>query len=260
MNTPARHGICALSEKEKQTLRLIVRGHDAKSVARSLGLSVHTINERLRNARQKLAVSSSREAARVLLEAEGGSVTPPTPNFAVDEIIGADPSRPPADQGAAPTDGAGRTHHRPWLILGGSVMTFALSLLIFAAMPQGNPAPPAPAGTTLATPDAEVVETARQWLALLDQSRWEESYRATGAVFRKLNTVQVWAAASEQARAPLGGMISRTFVSQADVPAPPAGYQMAKFRTRFANKSEAIETVTLNREDGGWHVVGVTIG
>ena len=34
----------ALTEKEKQTLRLIVRGHDAKSVARSLGLSVHTIN------------------------------------------------------------------------------------------------------------------------------------------------------------------------------------------------------------------------
>jgi hypothetical protein len=55
-------------------------------------------------------------------------------------------------------------------------------------------------------------------------------------------------------------MVSRTFVSQEDVPAPPAGYQMAKFRTRFANKSEAIETVTLNRESGGWHVVGVTIG
>jgi len=139
-------------------------------------------------------------------------------------------------------------------------MTLALGLLIFAAMPQVVPTPPSPADTALARPDPEVVDTARQWLALLDQSRWEESYRATGASFRKLNTARVCAAASERARAPLGGMVSRTFVSQEDVPAPPAGYQMAKFRTRFANKSEAIETVTLNRESGGWHVVGVTIG
>src|SRR6476619_427904 len=61
----------ALTEKEKQTLRLIVRGHDAKSTARELGLSVHTVNERLRDARRKLEVSSSREAARIVLAAEG---------------------------------------------------------------------------------------------------------------------------------------------------------------------------------------------
>ena len=42
-------GIKALTDKEKETLRLILRGHDAKSSARELGLSVHTINERLRD-------------------------------------------------------------------------------------------------------------------------------------------------------------------------------------------------------------------
>ncbi len=68
MNMPMDHGSWALSEKEKQTLRLIVRGHDAKSIARNLDLSIHTINERLRDARRKMAVSSSREAARMLLE------------------------------------------------------------------------------------------------------------------------------------------------------------------------------------------------
>lgn len=66
MNT----AIETLTEKEKQALRLLVSGHDAKSMARQLGLSVHTINERLRDARRKLATSSSREAARVLHEAE----------------------------------------------------------------------------------------------------------------------------------------------------------------------------------------------
>ena len=67
MTTPVDAGSWTLSEKEKQTLRLIVRGHDAKSIARTLGLSVHTINERLRDARREMAVSSSREAARMLL-------------------------------------------------------------------------------------------------------------------------------------------------------------------------------------------------
>src|SRR3546814_5899755 len=66
-------GIQALTEKEKETLRLLVDGHDAKSMARHLGLSVHTINERLRDARRKMSASSSREAARQLraLEREG---------------------------------------------------------------------------------------------------------------------------------------------------------------------------------------------
>ncbi len=54
-------------------------------------------------------------------------------------------------------------------------------------------------------------------------------------------------------------MISRTFVSQENLPAPPHGYEVVKFRTRFANKAEALETVTLDREDGSWRVVGVTI-
>ena len=60
----------ALTDKEKETLRLMLRGHDAKSMASKLSLSVHTINERLRAARRKLDVTSSREAARVLFECE----------------------------------------------------------------------------------------------------------------------------------------------------------------------------------------------
>src|SRR5262245_57702439 len=58
-----------LTDREKETLRLLLAGHDAKSAARFLGLSVHTVNERLRDARSKLGVSSSREAARRLAEA-----------------------------------------------------------------------------------------------------------------------------------------------------------------------------------------------
>ncbi|WP_019832361.1 helix-turn-helix domain-containing protein [Sphingomonas sp. PR090111-T3T-6A] len=260
MNTPVKEGFWALTEKEKQTLRLIVRGHDAKSTARSLGLSVHTINERLRDARRKMAVSSSREAARLLLEAEGGSLGSPTPDLFGDAEIGDDTPRPRVDQGAASIGGAGRAYRHPWIIIGVLLMTLALGLLALAALPQVVSAPPPTPIASDEKPNAEVVDAARQWLALGDQGRWEDGYRATGAAFRKQNTAQVWAAACEKVRVPLGAMISRTFISQENLPAPPNGYEVVKFRTSFANKAETIETVTLDREEGRWRVVGVTIG
>jgi DNA-binding CsgD family transcriptional regulator len=63
-----------LTPRQKEVLRLIVNGFDAKSAARDLGISVHTVNEHLAEARRHLGVSSSREAARVLRQAEA---TPP---------------------------------------------------------------------------------------------------------------------------------------------------------------------------------------
>jgi DNA-binding CsgD family transcriptional regulator len=261
MDSPAKPAFWALTEKEKQTLRLMVRGHDAKSIARNLGLSVHTINERLRDARRKMAVPSSREAARQLLEAEGGAVASPNPEFSGDKRIGEDAASPRSDQGKAPVYGVGQADRRPWIIIGVLLMTLALiGLFALAALPQAAPAPPTASTASEAAAHSEMSDAALQSLALLDQGRWDESYRATGTSFRKLNTVQAWAAASEKVRVPLGAMISRRFVSQENLPAPPNGYEVVKFRTHFANKADALETVTLDREDGHWRIVGVTIG
>ena len=96
-------GYQALTEKEKQTLRLIVRGHDAKSMARHLGLSVHTVNERLRDARRKLEVSSSREAARLVLETEGDD-----PQKIGDNRMGEAAGAGAAAQADGPGTGTGR--------------------------------------------------------------------------------------------------------------------------------------------------------
>lgn len=139
-------------------------------------------------------------------------------------------------------------------------MTLALGLFALAALPQLTSAPTPTPMTAEVTVNSEVVDSARQWLALGDQRHWDESYRATGASFRKLNTAKVWAAVCEKVRTPLGAMVSRTFVSEENLPAPPYGYEVVKFRTRFANKPEALETVTLDREGDSWRVVGVTIG
>jgi len=253
MNIRVTHGYGALTDKEKQTLRLILRGHDAKSIARSLDLSVHTINERLRDARRKLAVSSSREAARLLFDTEGK-----TPDSLGDAKIGEVSARSEEQQAEAPIRGAGRSRRFASIMIGVVLMLFAAGFLAFAALPQLSA--PAPAPSAAEAPDPAVVGAARQFLALGDQGRWDDSYRLTGRAFQKLNTSQVWATVSQRVRAPLGAMVSRVLIGQENLPAPPDGYEVVKFRTSFANKADVVETVTLEREDGNWRVVGVTVG
>ncbi|WP_294321963.1 DUF4019 domain-containing protein [uncultured Sphingomonas sp.] len=248
MNLPTKAALDALTEKEKQTLRLIVRGHDAKSVAVTLGLSVHTINERLRDARRKLAVSSSREAARLLLDAE-------TPENLGDERTGEDARSAANDVGSAPDDGATPARRRWPVLIGVMLMTFALGLLALTLMPGSTQAPP-PSATAPATPASDA---ARTFLELVDAGRWSDSYGRFGAAFRKLNSEAVWSEVSQRVRPPLGMVVSRTLLGQETIPVPPAGVEMLKFRTRFATGGDKVETVTLDQEGGDWKVVGVTI-
>lgn len=57
-------------EAERRVLRLFAQGHSAKSAAVELGLSVNAVNERLRDARRRTGVGSSRELARLLCAQE----------------------------------------------------------------------------------------------------------------------------------------------------------------------------------------------
>ena len=120
--------------------------------------------------------------------------------------------------------------------------------------------PSAGNGAAASPAQAEVARSARDWLVLVDAGRWDESWRATGASFQKLNTARAWANASQRVRVPLGPVLSRTELSQESVPAPPHGYEMIKFRTSFANKPDTVETLTLVREGGAWRVAGYLIG
>lgn len=56
----------ALTDKELEILHLLAAGHTVKSIAVRLGRSEASINERLRDARRKTGVGSSRELARLL--------------------------------------------------------------------------------------------------------------------------------------------------------------------------------------------------
>lgn len=241
-----------LTEKEKETLRLILHGHDAKSMARALDLSVHTVNERLRNARRKLEVTSSKEAARLLLEEEGDA-----PQFLGHKVLGEAPASEVAAQAVPPKARIGRA----WIIGGIVLMSLLLAVLALnPSLPFVQPQETDGRSFEVASADAEVEAAARDWLALVDAGDWRGSYNATAAAFRDLNTPEVWEGVSQEARVPLGAVSSREAISFQMVPTPPAGHLIVTFRTDFAGQAGATETVTLARENGELRVVGYLIG
>ncbi|MEA3048221.1 MAG: hypothetical protein QOG84_57 [Sphingomonadales bacterium] len=244
------HGYQALTEKEKETLRLLLAGHDAKSMARHFGLSVHTINERLRDARRKLSASSSREAARLLRQAEGAH--PQSPG---DEGIG-DGGPLSIAQGGA-TAHAGPHPRTAWAIGGLIMIAFALAALALSSAHRPHIA--TPHGRPAAVAESPVTEAARQWLALVDAGKWPESFAATAKSFQTLNTLDMWQSASVGGRVPLGRVLSRRLAGEESVPAPPNGYRVVRFRTDFAAKAGATETLSLAREGDGWRVAGYII-
>ncbi len=249
-------GYHSLTDKEKQTLRLILCGHDAKSMASELELSVHTVNERLRNARRKLAVTSSKEAARVLLEEEGTA-----PETSGDKGLGEAEFPVTAIDDGQPEQGT-KTGTPLVRIIGGlSIMSLLAATLAFLVpSPDHAISPNSKPGTAAASQtDVAAESAARDWLALVDAGDWEGSWNGTARSFRDLNTPALWSETAQGVHGQLGAALSRVLEAQEDVPAPPNGYRLVKFRTQFANRADVVETLSLVREDGEWKIAGIYI-
>jgi DNA-binding CsgD family transcriptional regulator len=249
-----------LTDKEKDALRLLLRGHDAKSSARELGLSVHTVNERLRDCRRKLGTTSSREAARRLLEAESEA-----PESVGDKPLGDAPAPTPMAAMAASATRR-RVGPRPAVILiGVAVMSLVLAALFLPVSPVSVMAPAAMIETVSGAEPAAPTEAeaaaraAERFLDQIDESRWADSYAATGAEFRRLNTLKAWTDVSARLRPPLGKLVTRNIIGNEYVPAPPQGYRLVKFRSAYANGTQQIESISLAWEDGAWKVAGIVI-
>ncbi|MEO7813929.1 MAG: DUF4019 domain-containing protein [Sphingomicrobium sp.] len=173
---------------------------------------------------------------------------------------------PPGDveQDIASAIATGRKYRLTMAIGGAVIMSFILALLASslssnAVAPSVVPASQAPAAASASLADTDVIRSARDWLMLGDQGRWKDGWSATASSFRQLNTAERWAEAAERVRVPLGKVLSRTLLSQESVPAPPAGVEVVKFRTNFANKANVVETVSLAREESAWRVVGIYV-
>ena len=250
-----------LTEREKETLRLLLAGHDAKSAATALGLSVHTVNERLRDARRKLGVGSSREAARVLARAEDTNFLGDK-QFGVAETVGPGPERRPSDQR--------RRLGSPlvWLS-GGMVMMLTIIAAVAMTMAPHGGGKAAPAKTPVAyaasdpASDKASADFAQAWAKLLDDQQWAENWKSAGSFFRSQIDEAKWAAMVQPLRQKLGAVSSRSVKgvqSARTLPGVPDGdYKIIQFNTAFANKADAVETVILAREGGDWKVEGYFI-
>ena len=114
-----------LSVAEREVLALLAEGHTAKSIATVTGRSEGSINERLRDARRKTGVSSSRELARLVHAQKNWDEEIGVPEHA---LVTAESRRVPQ-----------------WaLLLGVLVMTTAISIIIAIALQVSTPGAQAP--------------------------------------------------------------------------------------------------------------------
>ena len=66
--------LAQLTDGQRDCLRLVYQHMKSKDIARSLGVSPHTVDMRLRTAMKTLSVGSRIEAARLLVQQEAGGV------------------------------------------------------------------------------------------------------------------------------------------------------------------------------------------
>ncbi len=105
---------------------------------------------------------------------------------------------------------------------------------------------------------------AKQWLALVDQGKYAESWETAANYFKNVVSEKRWLESMKGARQPLGKLVSRRFKSATfttSLPGAPDGqYVVIQYATSFENKASAVETVTPMRDpDQQWRVSGYFI-
>jgi hypothetical protein len=133
-----------------------------------------------------------------------------------------------------------------------------LALRLFAALLAMSVA-----GTALAQDPRTIAvqSAARSWLAFIDRGDARGAWNAAGKKFRSALTAELWATELGKQQGQDGRPVERTIGPtrfQNEIPGFPNGeYAQILFRTRFANKPDGTEQLTLEREaDGQWRVIG----
>ncbi len=102
-----------------------------------------------------------------------------------------------------------------------------------------------------------------KWLAFVDATQYESSWKEAAALFKTQISSSDWANTVAAVRTPLGGVVSRDLNSSTyaiSLPSAPDGeYVVILFQTKFENKAEAVETVTAMLSEGQWRIAGYFI-
>ncbi len=105
---------------------------------------------------------------------------------------------------------------------------------------------------SMPTPD----DRARQWLVLVDDKNYSQSWSEAGKAFQNREKVDAWANIATSERTPLGAVASRDLKS-IDLSRP--NVAVIRYDTVFAHKAAAVETVTLTFENGSWAVTDYSV-
>lgn len=114
------------------------------------------------------------------------------------------------------------------------------------------------------TAEQEAQKAAEAWLALVDSGKYGESWDAAAAYFKKQVPRKRWIQMIGQVREPLGTAESRALSvarRTTSLPGAPDGdYVVMQYKTGFARKKAAVETITPMKDpDGVWRVSGYFI-
>jgi hypothetical protein len=128
-------------------------------------------------------------------------------------------------------------------------MSAVFSVILLASNVSGPAAEP-----TASAP----LGAAEEWLKLMDEQKYGESWGAAGELLQETLGKAQWVQAAELIRKPLGAVTGRKLKSEtpkSSIPGGPEGeYLVIQYETSFLARSTAVETVILQRQAGGWHV------
>jgi hypothetical protein len=99
-------------------------------------------------------------------------------------------------------------------------------------------------------------DRARQWLVLLDDKNYAQSWSEAAKAFQNRQTADAWASGAVMRRAPLGALANRELKS---IALSRGNTAVIRYNTAFARKAAAVVTVKLAYESGRWSVIDHSI-
>lgn len=193
-----------LTDKEREILRLLAAGHTVKSIAAQLARSEASVNERLREARRKSGVGSSRELARLLAQKNR------------DEKFDLTAVAAPAEEADQPPH-TGRKGSKGRLMTIIALPVAVAGLLLFSAQP---PSGTTPAGQLSAPAKTSPLEG--KWALDTAKIPDEERPQSVTIAFRQLPD-QKWAIHVEIVAPDSSRQVSDSEVATDGVPVPISG-------------------------------------
>jgi hypothetical protein len=141
-----------------------------------------------------------------------------------------------------------------------TIIAASILLLICSMLPGAADA----ASSNHAGAKASAVKAANAWLKVIDEGKYDDSWKDASSYFRSHVSEKQWAQQVGPARGSLGAVVSRKVTATKYLStmagAPDGQYVVILYETSFAHKKSAFETVTpMLESDGRWRVSGYYI-